>query len=68
MHRKCYANISNTWYYNIPLWFNSKNNFDLRKVWFQKDTIWVKDIQNENGDMVSITDLTDIGLQINFLH
>ena len=53
--------------YNIPLWFNSEINIRFNKVWFQKGYTKLGDILDNEGKLFTNKEMTEKGLQLNFL-
>ena len=51
----------------MPLWFNSILDFEYRRNWYEKGYTVLGDILNEYGDIMTITELSERGLIINFL-
>ena len=45
---------NNTWAFNIPLWYNSLINFEFRNKWYKQEIVWVIDILDNKGELVSI--------------
>ena len=56
-----------TWSYNTPLWVSSGLNLPFRKTWYQKGYLWVRDMLNEEGNLVLIKEMSEKELKINFL-
>ena len=53
--------------YNIPLWYNSRININLKKDWLKKGYIKVVDILNTDGYIFTFNEILEKGLSINFL-
>ena len=51
----------------MPLWHNSKLNFEYRREWEKKGYTFLSDIMNEKGSLLKETELKKKGLKINFL-
>ena len=53
--------------YSMPLWHNSRLQFEYRQDWGKKGYQILGDILNEDGILMSTHELINKGLKINFL-
>ena len=60
--------IKNTYdLYNTPLWHNSVLNLQYRSEWSPNGFTVIKDILNEQGRLLTMAELSNMNLRINFL-